>query len=350
MPLPSVYPTSQAEVYASFKSYPVEVVAGTGDKGFQDGPALKANFTEPRKPCVDPRDGSLYIPDSSLLRKLTPAGQIVTVAGSPTRGFKDGSIAEARFQSLKGCVVDNQGNVLVIDTENFRIRELSADGKSVTTFLGTGQPFHQDGDKNQASFSILLNDLTFGSTSQLYIRDGYWLEVFQNGKLRTLNPHQKYETNNSNLGASDGNIAAKGKHALRGWMAIDKADNFLLADESTRTLRRIDNQGNLKTLYNSEAKAGDTYGPYYLFHYFYLPTGVTFDAFRNKFYVASISMIYEVDLLGNANLIAGNFPQSPSEKNLFSVNDSSMVVSTDRNLYIADTNAHQIKRVILPPP
>lgn len=348
-PVPSPYYDNLDDNFiSSFKSYPVEVVAGTGEKGFKDGRALQASFTSPQKPCVDPRDGSLYIPDASMLRKLTPDGQVLTVAGSTTQGFQDGPAAEARFKSLKGCVVDKQGNVLVLDTANYRIRELSRDGKNVTTFLGTGQRLHQDGDRTRASFTSLLNDLAFGPTGQLYIRDGFWLELFQDGQLRTLNPHEQFGTDRSALAYFDGNIADGAMLGLTDWIAIDKAGNFLVADEQARMLRRIDNQGNVKTILHNSADASQNFK---IIDHIFMPSGAIFDSFRNKFYVLDlISHIYEVDLLGNANLFAGNFPRSSSENKLFSVNNSSMVVGLDKNLYLADSQSNQIKRVLLPPP
>ena len=345
--------TSTADVYAAFKSLPVEVVAGTGEKGFQDGPALQATFTEPTKPCADPRDGGLFIPDVSRLRKLTQDGQVITVAGSSTRGLKDGPVADAQFQSLKRCLVDAQGNVLLMDNGqnpvdhgSNHIRQLSADGKTVTTLLGTASRISQDGDKTQASFTVSLADFALGPAGQLYIMDSVFLKVFQDGKVRSINAHQE----NSGGQPRDGNLATEGELSISTWIALDKAGNMLLADEDSKQMRRLDTQGNLTTLYLGNGQAREKYGQYEYFHYFDVPTGVTFDPFRNKFYVASISQIYVMDLDGNRSFIAGNFPQSQSEKALFVIFDSKFCVGFDKNLYISDTNAHQIKRVLLPPP
>ncbi|MGE3725209.1 MAG: hypothetical protein AB7I41_06635, partial [Candidatus Sericytochromatia bacterium] len=93
----------------SFSSRPVEVVAGTGAKGFQDGAAKQATFNQLRGSCFDPKSGDMYVIDTNSIRKLSKDGQVTTIAGSEDAGFQDGSLKTARFNQPQDCVVDAQG-------------------------------------------------------------------------------------------------------------------------------------------------------------------------------------------------------------------------------------------------
>src|SRR5688572_972933 len=65
-------------------------VAGTGTKGFagDEGPAGAALLNDPTGVCGGP-DGSIYICDTlnHRIRKVTPDGKIVTIAGTGEKGW-----------------------------------------------------------------------------------------------------------------------------------------------------------------------------------------------------------------------------------------------------------------------
>ncbi|MGB5436059.1 MAG: IPT/TIG domain-containing protein [Maribacter sp.] len=102
----------------------VTTIAGS-TIGFADGPAISAQFNNPTGITVD-KQGNLYIVDSenNRIRKITPEGQVSTVAGS-TSGFSDGDGATAQFNRPRAITIDADGNLLVTDTDNARIRKIS---------------------------------------------------------------------------------------------------------------------------------------------------------------------------------------------------------------------------------
>ena len=53
--------------------------------------------------------GNVYMADGNnhCIRKITPAGVVSTIAGSGTKGFADGSGAEAQFDHPTGVAVDS---------------------------------------------------------------------------------------------------------------------------------------------------------------------------------------------------------------------------------------------------
>ncbi|HTS67018.1 MAG TPA: IPT/TIG domain-containing protein [Candidatus Acidoferrales bacterium] len=106
------------------------VIAGNGTAGFSGdgGPASKALLNNPTGVAVDAA-GSIYIADSNngRIRKITPDGNIVTIAGRGGSGYYgDGGPATAAGLAFpRSLTIDSSGNVYVADTQNSVIRLLS---------------------------------------------------------------------------------------------------------------------------------------------------------------------------------------------------------------------------------
>ena len=87
-------------------------------------------------------DGSVYFADFSgnVIRKIDMAGNVTTVAGNDSIGFgfADGPASDAQFDGPIALAVDPQGNVVVADWNNDRIRRIDVTGY-VTTLAGNGQ-------------------------------------------------------------------------------------------------------------------------------------------------------------------------------------------------------------------
>jgi DNA-binding beta-propeller fold protein YncE len=136
-----------------------------GNEGFSDGAGSAASFNTPSALAID-ANGNLYVADTAnnRVRKITPTGEVSTIAGDGTAGYNDGPAAQARFNGPIGVAVDTRGNVFVADTYNDRIRMISPDG-SVSTVAGAGMPGYADGDRNTSLFDtpcgiIAANDGT----------------------------------------------------------------------------------------------------------------------------------------------------------------------------------------------
>ena len=105
----------------------VSVVAGSGEAGFGDGQGAQAHFNEPASVAVD-GDGNIIVADifNHRIRKISPDGNVSTLAGSGEAGFGDGQGAQAHFCSPGGVAVDGDGNIIVADMNNHRIRKIDA--------------------------------------------------------------------------------------------------------------------------------------------------------------------------------------------------------------------------------
>lgn len=126
-----------------------------GATGSVDGKGDAARFATPRGIAIDAM-GNLYVADegNSNIRKITAAGVVTTLAGTAGQsGSADGSGAEARFGAPRGLTVDAAGNVYVADTDNHIIRKITRAGV-VTTIAGyAGEAGGLNGAASAARFS-----------------------------------------------------------------------------------------------------------------------------------------------------------------------------------------------------
>ncbi len=153
----------------------VSTVAGTPDRfGYADGPSYAASFNFPMGVCVDPSD-TIYVADTynDALRKITTDGRVSTLAGmayANTVGPVDGLGSAARFWQPRGAACDAYGNIFVADTISAEIRKVTPAGL-VTTLAGQPiQPGALDGAGSYASFNLPLG-LAVDGAGNLYVAD-----------------------------------------------------------------------------------------------------------------------------------------------------------------------------------
>ncbi len=127
----------------------VTTAAGTGQPGSADGPAEQAQLLEPTALAVD-KAGNLWIADRHRLRRLSANGHLTTLSQAEA-GYRDGPLAEARFQTLAGLAFDSAGVLWLADQDNRRIRRLQPSGQ-VSTLAGGDEPGWQDGPVVSARF------------------------------------------------------------------------------------------------------------------------------------------------------------------------------------------------------
>ena len=81
----------------------------------------------------------MYAADSAnqVIRKITPAGVVTTVAGQAgAAGHVDGPAAQAKFWMPVEVKADGQGNLYMADSYDGVVRKISAAGV-VSTVVGT---------------------------------------------------------------------------------------------------------------------------------------------------------------------------------------------------------------------
>ncbi len=159
----------------------VTTLAGSGELGNQNGKGAAASFYNPSGIAVD-ATGNVYVADygNNRIRKITPDGTVSTIAGSDTFGNVDGNAASATFYYPNAVAVDAAGNVYVTDQINHKVRKLSPEGE-VTTLAGSGNIGSLDGAGPTASFNYPAG-IAVDLSGNLYVADQL------NCKIRKLVP------------------------------------------------------------------------------------------------------------------------------------------------------------------
>jgi hypothetical protein len=102
--------------------YNVTTIAGNSTSAYRDGPGSIAEFTNALGITVD-EFLEIFVADGARIRRIDPAGNVSTVAGS-VGGWRDGTQATAEFDQLRSAVFDSSGNLLVTEGTG-DIREVS---------------------------------------------------------------------------------------------------------------------------------------------------------------------------------------------------------------------------------
>ncbi|HEX9513415.1 MAG TPA: gliding motility-associated C-terminal domain-containing protein [Puia sp.] len=141
----------------------ITTIAGTGVPGFSGdgGPAINASFYYPEGLTFDAA-GNLYVVDGSnfRIRKIDAVtGIISTIAGNGGSNFfvPDGSPAlSISFKNPQDVFADNNGNLIMTDENDERVRKINLSTGLITTLAGDG--YVGNGPDCVAATSISLND------------------------------------------------------------------------------------------------------------------------------------------------------------------------------------------------
>ncbi len=212
----------------------VSTVAGSGRPGNKEGPALEAEFVQPTGVAVAP-DGSLYIADKGAhrIKRLTPHGIVMIVAGSGEPGYRDGLGYFAQFQEPVAVAVDDVGNLYISDTGSHTVRRIDRDG-IVMTVAGSGQPGDKDGLRSETAFSH-PSGIGIDPEGNLILSDS------QNHRIRKITlPAGRVTTvaGNSQPGGLDGIGPSSGFNLPNG-IAIDPKGEIYVADSANHRIRII---------------------------------------------------------------------------------------------------------------
>lgn len=220
-------------------------LAGTsGQQGSTDGTGAGALFRQPNGVAMD-GSGNVYIADTgnSIIRKISVAGVVTTVAGSSSnQGYRDGTGAAAWFNSPTALTVDGVGNVYVADSGNAVIRKIAVDG-TVTTLAGTaGSTGTADGTGSAARFNQ-PSGIIVDSAGNLFVSDTY------NQTIRKVTAAGVVTTLAGLAGVSgttDGTGTAASFNQPRG-LCVDGLGNLFVADTANSSIRKVTSAGVVTT-------------------------------------------------------------------------------------------------------
>ncbi|MFH7000470.1 MBG domain-containing protein [Flavobacterium sp. FlaQc-57] len=307
-------------------------------QGVADGTGTQAKFYNPQGVAVD-ASGNIYVADTynNIIRKITPAGEVSTLAGNGSYGFADGIGTAAQFDSPQGVAVDVLGNVYVADFGNNKIRKISPAG-SVTTLAGSTEGF-ADGIGTAAKFNY-PQGITVDASGNVYVADTY------NDKIRKITPAGVVTTlAGSTSGFADGTGTAAQFKAPYG-VAVDASGNIYVADLGNNKIRIITPAGMVTPLAGSIPGFADGIGTA---AQFYAPFGVAVDASGNV-YVADTNnhKIRKITPAGEVTTLAGStsgFADGTGTTAQFNI-PTGVVVDASGNVYVADSGNNKIRKIV----
>jgi sugar lactone lactonase YvrE len=194
-----------------------------------------------------------------LIRMVSPAGVLTTLAGTGVQGFSgDGGLASAaRFDSPQAVALDSAGNLYIADTHNHRIRRVDAITGLIATVAGTGTAgTSPNGTRAGAAQIDLPVALAFDTLDNLYFADArshLVLELVQaSGTLITV-------AGDGTQGfAGDGGAATSAEIDSPYGLAVDAAGDLFLADTHNHRVRRVDAHTRIITTVAGTGVAGFT--------------------------------------------------------------------------------------------
>ncbi len=256
----------------------VSTLAGTaGSSGSANATGTAASFNSPESVAVD-STGNVYVADTfnHLIRKITPAGVVTTLAGSSgVFGSTNATGTAASFNGPSGVAVDSAGNVYVADSLNNLIRKITSAGV-VTTLAGSGVLGSTNGTATVATFSN-PNGVAVDTSGNVYVAEP------STNLIRKITPAGEVTTlaGTGAVGSVNGTGTAASFSNPKG-LAVDAAGNVYVACDADDLIRKITPAGVVTTLAGIAGTLGSTNGAA-TSATFRTPRGVTVDAFGNVY-------------------------------------------------------------------
>jgi sugar lactone lactonase YvrE len=224
----------------------IETVAGNGEFGFPfDGDlATETGIAGPQGIALD-LSGNLYISNSAgyVYRVDLASGELFNFAGGgfPYDGLGDGGAATSAALSFpSGLAIDPAGNLLIADTYHHRIRVVNGSSGIITTLAGGGNPSDGVGDGLQATAAALFlpQGVGFDNNGNVLIADSF------NSRIRRVDAVTKTITTAAGAGLfapiQDGVPATESGLAFPFGVSLDNNGNMLIADTFIGLIRRVD--------------------------------------------------------------------------------------------------------------
>lgn len=340
----------------------ISTYAGTGTSGFSgDGGSMSSAQVSGLGAMAFDSAGNLYVVDAARVRKIS-SGTISTVAGTGTSSFSgDGLVAsQAQVYQPQAVTTDAAGNLYVLDLGNLRIRKVDGTTSVITTIAGTGS-YGDSGDGGAATSAKFTNPVAIAvdSLGNVYVADS------EANRIRKFSVGGTISTavgTGADSPGANGTPATSCAVAYPYAVALDASDNLYFVDSALSAVRMVPKvggtyfgvpmaagqvytiAGNGSATFSGDGGAATSAGLNY-------PSGLAFDSSGNL--LISDTFNNRIRMVANAG---GTYYGQPRVANrIYTVAGDGgttllnypMGIATDasNNLFIADANAHRIRKL-----
>jgi sugar lactone lactonase YvrE len=332
--------------------------AGNDTLGYS-GDGLLATAAEENQPASLARDaaGNIYIGEGNgcVIRKVNiTTGIITTIAGlggSSNCGYSGDGIpaTAAKISAVEGMAFDASGNLFFADFSNNRIRKIDMTTGIISTAVGTGASgFSGDGGPATAAMLQLPRDVKFDHSGNMYICD------WTNYRIRKVNTHDTISTitgNGTSGYTGDGGPATAATNHLPYNIAFDTADNLFFIDNGNNCVRKINTHDTISTVVGTGTSGFSGDGGPATTAMLNSPTALIFDIIGDL-YIADRGnhRIREVYTSGIIDTVVGNGAAVDSGDGGPALAAAiwapfNLCFDVANNLYIADANANDVRKV-----
>jgi sugar lactone lactonase YvrE len=220
--------------------------AGTGYGG-DNGPAIEASLDAPGGIAVT-SDGGVYFADSNnhVIRRIDARNNISTVVGDNARGAAFGgdfgAATAAQLDTPSDVAIAPDGDLIIADAYNHRIRRVDRETGVITTIAGTGRDTY-DGDEQPATKAALHapNAVAAAANGDVYIADtlNYRIRMIDHatGLIHTV---AGVGVPGENGTVGDGGPATAAFLNMPSDVVIGPTGDIYIADMHHQRVRRID--------------------------------------------------------------------------------------------------------------
>jgi sugar lactone lactonase YvrE len=233
------------------------------------GQATAASLYHPGGTTVDAK-GDVFIADSgdNVIREVTPAGAIRRIAGTGIAGLGIAGLgfpaALSNLDHPQNVAVNAAGDVFVADTYNNRVVKVTPQGQ-VSTVAGDGVAGYS-GDGRLAAFAELNSPtgLAVDAQGNLYIADSANNVIrrvdAKTGIITTVAGDYAADKADDGLGgfSGDGGPATSAQLNDPQGIAVDGAGDLFIADTFNNAVREVTPTGTITTVVNAATATGGT--------------------------------------------------------------------------------------------
>jgi sugar lactone lactonase YvrE len=308
-----------------------------GVAGHADGTGSDARFDGPRGLALAFNDDLIVAEfGSNVIRRVTPAGVVSTIAGLAYAGdHVDGVGSAARFgQPVDVAVNQLTDEIYVADSSWRLVRKIYPGTNAVTTIAGGGSSTYGDGPTSLVRFTS-VSSVEIGPGGFIYIGDG--------SRIRTL--HEATSMVATVAGArrtSWGTVSG---------VVTDSAGNVYASDQRIHVIRKFHPDGSVDFGFGGPGSTpGSADGPGTSAQ-FSSPAGLAIDA-SDRVYVADRdnSTIRVIQTDGTVSTLAGSPGVTGSSDGVGSAarfqSPAALAVDGSGAVYVADIVNHTIRKVL----